>query len=261
MRYILHIFFGMLLISLISSCASPKDVLYFQDLQVDTSLHNVVNYEIEFEAGDMIYITVSGADLMAVQPFNLPVINLNPADGKASGQVMMQSYLVHKDGTIDFPLLGKIQVAGKTKLHLREHLLIRLKEYVNDPIVNISMANFRVTVLGDVAKPGTFSILNDKITLLEAIGMAGDLQITGKRDNIMVIREESGDKKIFRVDLREGNILNSPVYYLKQNDVVYVEPNKAKVNSSSYSANSGIIISAATLLVTIFSIILNIILK
>ncbi|HAQ39131.1 MAG TPA: sugar transporter, partial [Saprospirales bacterium] len=141
------------------------------------------------------------------------------------------------------------------------HLLIRLKEYVNDPIVNISMANFKVTVLGDVTRPGTFAIYNDKITLLEAIGMAGDLQITGKRDNIMVIREVDGEKRIYRVDLRAGNILNSPVYYLKQNDVVYVEPNKAKVNSSSYSATFGIIISAASLVITIISLILNISLK
>jgi len=251
----------MILISLISSCASPRDILYFQDLQVDTSLHNVVNYEIEFEPGDMIYITVSGADLLAVQPFNLPIVSMNPVDGRATGQYMMQSYLIHKDGSIDFPLLGKIQVAGKTKLHLREHLLIRLKEYVNDPIVNISMANFKVTVLGDVTRPGTFAIYNDKITLLEAIGMAGDLQITGKRDNIMVIREVDGEKRIYRVDLRAGNILNSPVYYLKQNDVVYVEPNKAKVNSSSYSATFGIIISAASLVITIISLILNISLK
>lgn len=258
MRYTLHIVILFLVLSLIISCASPKNVVYFQDLPADTTLHQAVNYEVVFVPGDMIYITVSGADLMAVQPFNLPIVSLNPVDGRATGQYMLQSYLVHKDGSIDFPLLGKIVVAGKTRLQLRDDMLSKLRDYVNDPIVNISLANFRITVLGEVARPGSFNISNEKVTLLEAIGMAGDLQITGKRDNILVIREEDGQKKVYRVDVREGSLLNSPVYYLKQNDVVYIEPNKAKVNSSNYSATSGIIISAASIVISLATLIVNI---
>ncbi len=261
MRFIPQLFLGILLVSLITSCASPKNVLYFQDLPADTSLQNMVNYELEFESGDMLYITVSAADLIAVQPFNLPIVSMNPVDGRATGQYMLQHYLVDQEGNIEFPLLGKISVAGKTRIQLRDELLKQLLEYVNDPIVNITMANFKVTVLGDVTRPGTFNIQNERITILEAIGMAGDLQITGKRDNILVVREEAGQKKVFRVDLRQGSLLNSPVYFLKQNDVVYVEPNNAKVNSSNYSATSGIIISGASLVITILSLILNISLR
>lgn len=259
MRFTIHAFVVFIAISLLFSCASPKDVIYFQDISVDTSLQSIVSHEVKYEAGDKLFITVSAPDLMSVQLFNLPIINMNPFDGRATGTYMQQSYLVQTDGTIDFPVLGKIQVAGKTRVQLRDELVLQLTEYVKNPIVNISMANFMVTVMGEVTRPGTFSITNEKITLLEAIGLAGDLQITGKRNQILVIREAEGQKQIYRVDLRSRELLNSPVYYLKQNDVVYVEPNAAKVNSANYNPTAGILISAASLIITLATLVVNII--
>ncbi|MND54044.1 SLBB domain protein [compost metagenome] len=129
-----------------------------------------------------------------------------------------------------------------------------MSQYIKDPGVNINFNNFRISVLGEVARPGSFITPTERITVLEALGMAGDLTIRGVRENIMVIREIDGQKNIHRLDLTQQNALNSPYYYLAQNDVVYVEPNKAQINNSKLGANTNIIISIASLLITVISV-------
>ena len=172
------------------------------------------------------------------------------------GNLQLQTYLVNYDGNIDFPVLGTIKVEGLTRTDLTSMLKERIKEYANDPIVNIRLANFTVTVLGEVARPGTFTIQDERITLLEALGLANDLTIFGKRKNVLLIREIDGKKKYAKIDLTSINTLNSPIYYLQQNDVIYVEQNRAKIRSSTYNQNNGLLLSAIGTLTTIITVFL-----
>ena len=164
---------------------------------------------------------------------------------------MPNGYLIDKDGMIDFPIIGKIKIAGLDRNEAIELLKNQLSVYIKKPIVNIRILNYKITVIGEVSKPGTFTIPNERITILEAIGIAGDLTITGKRNNVLIIRDIDGQKINFRVDLTKNELFKSPVYYLNQNDVVYVEPNRTKINSSAINpSNAGIIISSISLFIT-----------
>jgi polysaccharide export outer membrane protein len=258
MNKILVFFFALLLFgSLISSCVSPKEVLYFQTIQNDTIVGREYSYEPVLEADDLLAINVSAADYETVMPFNLPVVSQNLLDGRATGIPVQQNYLVQKNGTIDFPVLGNIKIAGLTRQQAKEYLIEKLKIYVEDPIINLKIMNFKITILGDVQRPGTFSINNERITILEALGMAGDLNITGRRDNILVIREIDGENAYTRIDITTDEIFNNPVYYLKQNDVIYVEPNKNRMNTSAYSPWIGVVLSSVSILATIIGYIIR----
>jgi polysaccharide export outer membrane protein len=153
-------------------------------------------------------------------------------------------------------VLGTIKVEGLTRQDLTYLLVEKIKTMATDPIVNIRLANFTITILGEVSRPGTFTIQDERITILEALGLASDLTIFGERKNLLVIREIDGKKKFAHVDLTSINTVNSPVYYLQQNDVIYVEPNKARIRSSSFNQNNGVIIAAVGTLATIVAIFL-----
>ena len=167
----------------------------------------------------------------------------------------MPTYTIDNNGNIDFPKLGKVSLAGKTRTEAIDYMREKLSGFLVDPGVNITVRNFRVTVLGEVKSPGSYTIDNDRITLLEALGLAGDLTINGVRNNILVVREQNGEKEEFRVDITQRDALNSPAFYLAQNDVIYVEPNKAKLHSSKYTANYSVFISVASLLITVVSVV------
>jgi polysaccharide export outer membrane protein len=159
--------------------------------------------------------------------------------------------LVTSEGNIEFPVIGTIHLAGLTRTQAIDLLKEKLALYIVNPTISLRILNFRITVLGEVRTPGTFTIPNERITLLEALGVAGDLLITGERQNILVIRDEDGKRKEYRLDLTQESLFSSPVYYLQQNDVVYVEPNRAKRNSSVINAsNTGIVISSLSLVLT-----------
>ncbi len=194
-----------------------------------------------------------GMDAEAVKPFNLPVLlNNNVMNGYTNGNANPQGYLIDAEGNIDFPVLGKIKIAGLNRNEATELLKEKLKPYLKEVSILIRILNFKVTVLGEVRNPGSFNIPNERITLLEAIGIAGDLNITAVRKNVLVIRDENGKKTEYRVDLTKKGVFVSPVYYLNQNDVVYVQPNRAKINSSVINpANAGIVISAVSLIVSV----------
>src|SRR5690606_16890226 len=164
------------------------------------------------------------------------------------------TYSIDVNGEIDFPKLGKIKLGGKTRTQAMELLRNEVSKYILDPGISMEVRNFRVTVLGEVKTPGSFPINNDRITLLEAIGLAGDLTINGVRNNVLVIREQNGQKEEYRVDLTKKDALNSPVYYLAQNDVIYVEPNGARIQSSKYTQNTTIFVSVASVLITVISV-------
>ncbi len=236
----------------LGSCTSPKKMVYFNTAEQITAADANKNYTPVFHTDDFLAITVTGLDLEAVQPFNLPISNLQSVNnGYTQGTPSPHGYLIDTEGNIDFPVIGKLKLGGLSRSEAIEYLKKQLQVYVYNASVQIRILNFKVTVLGEVKNPGTFNIPNERITLLEAIGLAGDLNITAKRKNILVIRDIDGKKTETRIDLTSKTLFSSPVYYLNQNDVVYVEPNRAKINSSVVNAsNVGIVISIISLLTT-----------
>ena len=232
---------------LLFSCASKQDVVYFQNA-ANAGLETNVNQNISttrFKVDDLISIFVSTLDPEASVPFNL--FRGAERNGNLPEQV---DYLVDKDGEIDFPVIGKISVVGLTPEELRVNLRDALSDYLKNPIINIRLKNFTVTVLGEVARPGTYIINGEQITILEALGLAGDMTIKGMRKNVLVIREFEGTKVYNRIDLTSKNATDSQVYYLSQNDVVYVEPNNSAITSSSLDNRASIIVSIVSVLIT-----------
>lgn len=244
-------------IALITSCTSTREVVYFQDEAITNNSEQIsFDTDIVYKPHDMLTITVNG-DVESVRPFNLPLIFYGETPVSGQGSSRLQTYLIDISGNIEFPVLGTIKLAGLTRTQASDLLKQKISEYVNNPIVNIRLTNFTVTVLGEVNRPGTYTIADEKISLTEALGLAGDLTIQGKRENVFLIRDENGVKRFAKFDLTSINVVNSPNFYLRQDDVIYVEPNKAKVRSASYNQNNGIIISAVATLVTIVAILIR----
>ncbi|TJY33440.1 polysaccharide biosynthesis/export family protein [Pontimicrobium aquaticum] len=250
----------LLLVALLAlnSCASRQEVVYFQDEPISEAIENQnANFELRYKTDDLLTIIVSADDPVVAQPYNLQAASTTTSVIDAQGSLKMQTYLIDSQGDIEFPGLGSIKIGGLTRSEANNLLKDRLKEYIKNPIVNIRLANFTVTVLGEVKNPGSYTIQDEKISISEALGLAGDLTIYGKRDNVLLIREVDGQKKYSKIDLTSVNVLNSANYYLTQNDVLYVEPNNARVRASSYNQNNGVIISAVGTLATIVAILIK----
>lgn len=247
MQKVLKIILGLILLT-ITSCVSKKDIVYFQDNEVNQSqISNT--YKTIFKPNDLLEIIVSALDLDAVQPFNLSVSSTN-----SQNPSQQQSYLINREGFIEFPILGKIKLGGLTRNKAITLIKSKLSpDYVKNPSVNIKISNFSITVLGDVKNPGKFIIPNERISILEAVGLAGDLNISGIR-NIQVKREENNKVITYNLDLRSNNIFTSPAYYLQQNDVVYITPNKATSQSASYNKNTGLFISLGSIMISLITI-------
>lgn len=231
----------------ISSCASKKEMIYFQGDAASTTLYEQAVPKIQLN--DMLIVNVSSANMKAAEAFSSGETSRSMSNPTAAPNV----YTVNDDGSIELPLAGKVRVAGLTRTQAVDIIKERLKPFIIDAGVNVSYANFKVSVIGEVASPGTFTLASDRITILEAVALAGDLTIQGKRQNVLVIREADGQKNTFSVDLTTKEVLDSPVYYLAQNDVVYVEPNNAKIQSSvinytAFLSVASIIISLITVL-------------
>ncbi|MFK7833410.1 MAG: polysaccharide biosynthesis/export family protein [Winogradskyella sp.] len=246
-----------LTIAMCTSCASRKNIVYFQDEPIEKGVLTSEPGQLTYKIDDILTINVSAFLQETVAPFNLTVGSSGGNNATSmQGQMQLQTYLVDYDGNIDFPVLGKIKVAGLTRPQLTAYLAERISEYAKEPIINVRLANFTVTIIGEVARPGTFTIQDERVTVLEALGMANDLTIFGKRKNVLIIREIDGKKKFASIDLTSINTVNSPLYYLQQNDVIYVEPNKARMRSSTYNQNNGVLISAIGTLTTIIAVFL-----
>lgn len=243
-----------LLIIVVSSCVSNKDIAYFQFDEIEQG--KVSNsFKTVFKPDDLLQITISSDDIEATKPFNLPAVAYTTTTNSVVGTPQQQSYLIDSNGEIDFPILGKLKLGGLSREEVLKLLKTELSpDYVKNPTINIRIANFKITVYGDVKKPGTFTIPNERVSILDAIGLAGDLNISGRRDNVLVIREENNKKVKYEVNLLSNKTLFSPVFYLQQNDVVYVEHNKARIQSASSNTNTSLFISVTGLIITIVSI-------
>lgn len=242
---------------ILSSCGSKKNIVYFQDEPITgESLSQIDNnHNIKYQPNDILTIDVSAEIPESVAAFNLPAVAYNTSNtASAQSTVLRQTYLLDSEGNIEFPILGTLKLGGLTRAEATDYLKERISEYVKEFIVNIRLINFTVSVLGEVNNPGTYTIQGERISLTQAVGLAGDLTIYGKRDNIFLIREVNGKKKYAKYDLTSINVVNSPVYYLAQNDVIYVEPNKSRINTSTFNPNNGVLISAISTIATIAAI-------
>lgn len=260
---------GMLSVVMLASCANVKDIAYFQDKAIDHPEEIDKHGGIVIQPKDMISIVVSSRNPELATMFNLPVVSYQAGSEvvDAGYQQRLMGYVVDNDGYIDFPVLGKISVAGMTRWELSEKIkdILLDKGYLNDAVVTVEFMNFKVSVLGEVNKPGTYTIEGDKVTVLQALSLAGDLTIFGKRNNVTVIREMDGERIFYNVDLCSVDMFKSPAYNLLQNDIVYVEPSDIKARQSTLDDKglrmTSIMISSGSLLVSVATLLATLINK
>lgn len=236
----------------VCSCASTKKTVYFQGIDEMDMTGVITAYEVRIMPNDNLNITVSSLVPEAAEIFNN--MNMSRATNVNHETLNVMGYLVDSEGYINFPVLGKVNLGGKTKSEAIGYMTGLLSHYIDDPVVNIRFINYKVTILGEVARPGTYTISDEKVTILEALGMAGDMTIYGKRDNVLIARDTDGVQTHHRLDLTSPEVFASDYYYLQQNDVVYVQPNRARSGSSSYNQNLSIGVSLLSLLVTIVAL-------
>ncbi len=235
------------------SCASKKDIVYYQNIDGLNRPESNSSYEVKIQPDDLLMIIVSAEDPEIAIPFNLTSVTLPNTTNllATTGQQTIQSYLVDRNGNIEFPVIGKIQVGGLSRTEVLQSLKEKIGVYIKNPIINLRIMNFKVSLQGEINMPGTYSVASERITLIEALSMAKDLSIYGRRDNVLVIREINGIKSYNRVDITKADFINSPFYYLAQNDVIYVEPNKTKINAAAVGPNTSVIISAVSILISL----------
>ncbi|WP_233507712.1 polysaccharide biosynthesis/export family protein [Adhaeribacter pallidiroseus] len=220
------------------SCKSSQDLVYLSNLKESEYSINIQNkVKPRIQPDDLLAITVSTLSPESNALFNSGVLQGAGKGVIASGE-KNEGYLVDDNGFINFPVVGKIQLAGFTKEEATEKLTTEINKFVRKPIVNVRFLDFKISVIGEVNRPATYTVPTEKINLLQAIALAGDLTAYGKRENIALIREKEGVRSVVRVNLNNKDILNSPNFYLQQNDVVYVEPGKSKAVQTSLSRNN-----------------------
>ena len=248
---------------LLYGCGSYKQIPYLQEMEaLETTGSLPSMYDAKIMPKDLLTITVNTTDPEASAPFNLTIQTNNSASTvhTITQQPSLQQYLVDNKGNIDFPVLGRIHVGGLTKNQAEDLIREKLKPYLEEtPIVTIRMVNYKISVLGEVNKPGTFTVNNEKVNVLEALAMAGDLTIWGLRDNVKLVRENTdGKREIIVLNLNKADIIGSPYYYMQQNDIIYVSPNKTKAKNSGIGQSTSLWISGTSILVSLASLLVNI---
>lgn len=252
-------------VALLSSCVSQRRLSYLRDVTEASADSINLTYKALDEnyitKGDMLSIFVNALDVAAVQAFNMPVANVQNLGSRQvaanSGGGSLQGYWVDPEGNIDFPVLGKLHIDGMTTTQLKDTLTQLISQSVKDPIININFMNFFVTILGEVKNPGRHAVSEQGMTIFEALGLAGDLTIYGKRNNVLISREVDGKMEFARLNLNDQAIFASPYYHIRQNDVIYIEPNNARAISSQniplYLSMVTTLGSMATLIVSLYS--------
>ena len=265
----LHLRFNQISILIIllmatAACSTPKDITYFQDLK-DAQIYTVPTQTIKIKPADKISIIVNSRDAQLTDMFNLPYVprNIGTSTSGSGTNQGLSTYTVSPEGSIDFPFLGEIQVEGMTRLEIAALIkgMLISKDLVRDPIVTVELTNGIVTVMGEVAKPGSYSIDRDDMTILDAIGLAGDLTIYGKRQEVKLVRSYGDRQETYIVSLLDVEKLrNSPAFFVQQDDVIYIDPNKTRIRQSTLNGNTfqstSFWISLASLATTITSLII-----
>lgn len=243
-----------LLLLLLVGCATKKDVIYFQDIEeLNFELLDSLATTTLIEPDDILRIRLTALDAESLLPFQFDKPGMSLARTSFNNLEMLQldGYLVNKKGEINFPQLGQIGVGGKTIQEVEAFIHEKLSAYVKNPTVSVRIINAKITVIGDVRNPGTFGLKEEKLTLPQAIGMAGDLNIKGLRQDVLIIRNIGGQRTIKRIDLTKSDWMNSEYYYLKQNDIVYVQPNDASVKTAGFVGTPGVVLSAVSVLLSV----------
>ena len=247
---------------LLAACQSYKKVPYLQDVEaVNQATQQETLYDAKIMPKDLLTIVVSCTSPELAAPFNLTIASpSNLSIQYTTTQPVLQQYLVDNEGKISFPVLGALTVGGLTKKQAEQLIVDKLKPYMKEnPIVTVRMVNYKISVIGEVARPGTFTISNEKVNLLEALAMAGDMTVYGLRDNVKLIREDAnGKQQIVTLDLNNAETILSPYYWLQQNDIVYITPNKAKARNSDVGNSTSLWFSATSILVSVVSLLVNI---
>lgn len=260
----------LLILTVFASCKSYEKIAYLQNAGTPADMQDSIQAPIPdpvLKVGDVLIITINTNTPEAAVPFNLPLVpttsssqNYNFANGSSiSYGLSMQNYLIEPDGSLTFPVIGKMKVAGMTK----DELAMKIKsavypQYITEvPIVLIRYANFTISVLGEVLHPNVYPINNEKVSIFEALAMAGDMTIYGKRDNVLLIRENNGERQAIRIDLRNKDLINSNYFYLQQNDVLYVQPNNPKSRASNISTAESLSISIVGTLISLSTLIVS----
>ena len=253
--------FALLLgVVVLASCASQKRVIYLQDAQADEQIKIAQDYQIRIKPLDRLTVVVNSRDPELAAPFNtFNSLTGTPLSTYSSNATSLQIRTVDEDGNLDMPIIGPIQCKGKTRSELAQEIADKIREggYISDPTVNIQFADMKISVIGEVARPGQYNITNDRISLLDALSLAGDLTIYGVRSDIKVIREENGVRTTATLDLTSQDIYDSPYFYLQQNDVVYVKPNKYRAQAGEISQNRSFYISLVSTAVSVATLIVT----
>ena len=267
MKKLYNLLLVALLALVITSCGSSKGVAYLQDddsdgmFEAEFANRTKMMFDATIMPKDLLTITVSATEPEAVRPFNLVMPSYTSgSDIRTTGQAQLQTYLVDNNGYINFPVIGQIQLKGLTKNQAEEKVKGLLMSYIKeDPIVSVKFVNYKISVMGEVARPNTFTIVNEKVNIFEALAMAGDMTIWGRRDNVKIIREDAeGKKSIIFMNLNDKNLIYGDNFYLQQNDVVYVEPNKVKAQNSGIGQATTLWLSGASILIGIAGLVVNI---
>lgn len=238
-----------LLIIFLGSCANLKDLQYLQDIEEQALIKNIQATTDKIQINDELLILVSSNDLEASRPFNLQ------RNSSMNSNLENMTYLVDSKGEIDMPVIGKIHVAGQSRVELQEQLETLVDKYLIDAVVNVRIKNYKVTILGEVKQPGTYTVSSEKINIFQALGLAGDLNITGLRKNIILVREGKEGTEYARIDLTSADIISSPYYYLQQNDVLVVSPNKNRAQASTINPFYSLAISSISVLTSVISLV------
>jgi polysaccharide export outer membrane protein len=263
MKKLLVPFVLLMMVLVMGSCVGSKNVSYFQNIDSVSLAASRGLYDAKIMPKDMLTITVLTTNPEASAPFNLSVTNTVGTDGRLSqGSGSLQGYLVDNSGDINFPVVGELHVAGLTKEQCENLIKEKVKPYLSakeNPIVTVRMSSYRVTVTGEVNSPRVIPVTTEKMSIIEALAQAGDLTIYGKRNNVLLIREDAtGEKHAHRLNLNDANLINSPYYYLQQNDIVYVEPNSVKAKNSGIGSSTTIWFSLVGIFTSVASLLVNI---
>lgn len=241
------------LVLLLSGCANKKKLVYLQGIDNQKNYENSLRYEIKLQPDDLLSIVVTAENPEVTTPFNLPVIQGNVVTNSQTGR----TFLIDNDGFIEYPVLGKVKLGGLTRTEATAKMTELISNYINHPAITMRIMNYKISVLGEVAKPGNYTLNGERITVLEALSLAGDLTIYGKRKNILLIHDDEGKKTYTRLDLTDAQLLNSPNYYLAQNDIIIVEPNKPKLNGSIVGPNIGLWLTSISVLLSLIIFLKN----